>query len=216
MIGGTEALVDRLVQGAAPVRRLRPAWVRAAAYLTVAALVLAGLAAWRGPRADLVVRMADPAFALGLALALATGIAGAWAALMLAAADRARGWILLPLLAALGWVGAVGVGCLGAWEPLDPAAVSGAELGNCLLTAALAGTPLTLAMLWLLRRAAPLRPGLPLAAGALAAAGFAGLALGLLHAIAASAMVLGWTGLVVALALLAHAGAARWWGPRSA
>jgi hypothetical protein len=71
-------------------------------------------------------------------------------------------------------------------------------------------------MLLLLRRACPLRPGLPLAAGALAAAGVTATALTVLHGIAASAMILAWTGGIVALALLAHAAASRAVAPRPA
>jgi hypothetical protein len=212
----TDALIEELARQAGPVRRLAPAWQLVLAYLGLAVLVLAALALWRGVRPDLAARLGEASFALAVGGALLTGATGALAALMLAAPDRSRLWLALPLGSGALWLGAVGAGCLGGWVPLDPAGISREELWRCLTTVALTGTPLTLAMLALLRRACPLRPGLPLLAGALAAAGVTACALTVLHGIAASAMILAWTGGIVALALLAHAAGSRAVAPRAA
>jgi hypothetical protein len=209
MTRDTEALIAALAAHARPVRRLPPPSRRVLAYLGFAALLLAALAVARGPRGDLAERLADPAFLAALAAGLATGIAGALAALMLAAPDRSRGWIALPLATTAAWLAAIGLGCLGNWAPLQPGGIEAAELANCFATVALTGTPLTLAMAVLLRRAAPLRPGLPLLSAGLAAAGLASVALSVLHGVSASVMILAWTALVLALCLGASAAAAR-------
>ena len=209
MTHDTASLLATLVADADPVRRLAPPWRRAGLYLSFAAAVLAGLALLRGVRPDLAAQFGSVDFLLATSSALLTGVTGVLAALLLAAPDRTRLWIALPLASAALWLGAVGLGCLRGWVALEPGALDPAELASCSLTVVLAGTPLTLAMLALLRRAAPLRPALPLAAAALAAAGITATALGLLHSIGASALVLAWTAGIIGLALLAHGLAAR-------
>ena len=203
-----EALLAQLVNSATPVRRLLPPWRRAGLYLGYAAGVLLVLALLRGVRGDLAVQLDSPVFLAGVAGGLATGLAGTVAALMLAAPDRSRAWLAVPLGAAAVWLGAVGVGCLRAWVPIAPGAVTPDELASCFATVVLAGTPMTLGLVWLLRRAVPLRAAAPLAAAALAASGLTSVALSLLHSIEPSVMILGWNGLIVALALLANAIAA--------
>ncbi len=205
----TDDVIAALVADARPVHRLCPPHVRAAGYLAFAAAVLAVLALARGLRGDLAAQMAAPLFGLGVLGALLTGITGTLAALVLATPDRPRSWIALPLPALALWLGAVGAGCLVVWVPIRPGVVTAMELTSCFATVALAGTPLSLAMLWLLRRAVPLRPGLPLAAATLAASGMTSAALSLLHNIDPSAMILLWNGFILALVALAHALAAR-------
>jgi hypothetical protein len=206
----TAALMAALAADAGPVRRLGGPGRRVWGVLLVALVVLAGLVGARGARPDLAQRLGDPVFLGGMLAALATGVGGALAALALAAPDRSRGWIALPGLAALVWLGLVGVGCLGAWVPLLPGMVSAGELVNCALTVALAAAPLTLAMAWQVRRAVPLRAGLPLVAAALGAAGFSAAVLAAVHAIAASALILAWNiGLVGGLGLVHAAIAGR-------
>ncbi len=203
-----DGLLAQLVADAAPVRRLLPPWRRAGLYLAYAAGVLVLLALTRGVRGDLVEQGDSPVFLAGVAGGLATGIAGAVAALMLAAPDRQRAWLALPLAVAGVWLGSVGVGCLRAWVPIAPGVVTPGELTNCFATVVLAGTPITLGLVWLLRRAMPLRTAAPLIAAALAASGLTSVALSVLHSIEPSAMILAWNGFIVALAVLAHSFAA--------
>ena len=202
-----EALLAHLVADATPVPRLLPPWRRAALYLAYAAAVRMVLALLRGLRGDLATQWDSPVFLSGVAGGLATGLAGTVGAMMLAAPDRSRAWLALPFTAAVVWLAAVGVGCLRAWVPIAPGVVTPAELTSCFATVVLAGTPMTLGLIWLLRRAVPLHPTAPLAAAALAASGLTAVALSLLHSIEPSAMILAWNGLIVALALLANASA---------
>jgi hypothetical protein len=74
-----DALVDRLVADASPVRRLWPPAVRLVLWLGLAAAI-AGLAAHAGVRPDVSARLHEPLFALelvvcGLAAALAAALA---------------------------------------------------------------------------------------------------------------------------------------------
>ena len=94
----TDALIDRLVTAAPPVRRLRSPLVRAAGYLAVATAIIAALIAWQGIRADLLLRLTQPAVFLSLGGAIATGVLAAWSAAALSVPGRSRLWLLLPLL----------------------------------------------------------------------------------------------------------------------
>lgn len=197
---GTDALIDRLVTTAAPVRRLRPPLVRAAGYIALAAVVVAALIAWQGVRADLVSRLTQPVFFLGLGGAIATGVLAAWSAAALSVPGRSRLWLLLPLPALLIWLASVGRGCMVNWIALGAGQVQRAEVIDCALSLMLAALPLTAAMLGLLRRAAPIWLGPAVLAGGLAAAGLTSAAMILLHQHDASVMVLIWN--VGALALV--------------
>ncbi len=209
MTRDTDALIEALVARAHPVRRLAPPGWRALGLLTLAGSVLLALVLVRGLRPDLLDCLATTTYVVGVVAALATAIVGTIAALLLAAPDRPRGWIALPLVAAALWLGAVGVGCLRAWVPLAPGMVTATELANCFATVALAATPVSLGLLWQLRRAVPLRPGLPLAAAVLAASGFASVVLSLVHSINASVMILAWNAAIVGALALASTLAAR-------
>ena len=200
---GTDALIDRLVTTAAPVRRLRPPLVRAAGYIALAAVVVAALIAWQGVRADLVSRLTQPVFFLGLGGAIATGVLAAWSAAALSVPGRSRLWLLLPLPALLIWLASVGRGCMVNWIALGAGQVQRAEVIDCALSLMLAALPLTAAMLGLLRRAAPIWLGPAVLAGGLAAAGLTSAAMILLHQHDASVMVLIWNvGTLVLVVLL--------------
>jgi hypothetical protein len=209
MTSGTAALIDAMVRHAGPVRRLPSLPRRTGTFLAVAGAVLVLVVALRGMRPDLAERLAEPLFLAGLLAALATGVGGALASLALAAPDRPRAWIALPLLTALAWMGLVGLGCLGAWVPVAPGSVTATVMADCLATVALAATPLSLVLLRQVRRAVPLRPILPMIAAALAAAGFTAVVVTAVHPIAASAQILAWNIGIVALLALIHALLAR-------
>ncbi|MDA8252282.1 MAG: NrsF family protein [Rhodospirillales bacterium] len=189
---GTEALIAQLAAGAGPVHRLRPVWQRVALWLALVAMLFAVLLGLHGPRGDLGASLADPRFLMSLGGALATGVLGAFAALLAAQPDRGHGWLLLPLPAAALWLGTIGYGCLTDWVRIAPGGMQLGETARCFATLLLLGVPGSGAMLWLLRRAAPLRLEPALGEGALAVAALTASGLMLLHAIAASALVLLW------------------------
>ena len=199
----TSDLIERLVVEARPVRRLRsPVW-RAAGWLTLAVVVVVGLGLLHGGlRPDLAAQLADRWFSVGLIASTTTGVLAALAAFISSLPDRSRLWLLLPAPAALTWLATVGVGCLTNWVAIGPDGVQWGPAAACFATLIAAAIPLSVAMFWMLRHAARLRPASTILAGGLAVAALTATALSLLHAFEASAMILLWNfgtaGLVLA------------------
>jgi hypothetical protein len=199
----TQKLIDALVAGATPVRRLRPPLVRALSWLALAGAILALLAIGHGVRSDLVAHLHQPIFLVSIAAALATGVLAAIAAFMVSLPDRSQSWLLLPLPALVVWVGTIGYGCLTDWVAIGPDGVHLGETLRCFATLVLTSVPLAVALAVMLRYAALLRPAAASLAGALAVAAITSSALALLHDIDATAMILIWNlgtaGVIVAL-----------------
>ena len=187
----TPDLIESLVAKAAPVRRLAPL-ARAAGWLAFAALILGLMAIGRQLRPDLALRLAQPEFAYGLAGSLATGVLAALAAFMVSVPGRSRAWLFLPLPALLLWMATIGYGCLAGWVSLAPAGSPLREESGCFALLLLAGVPLSLAMLIMLRHAARIAPTSVGILGGLAVAGLTATALSLFHAHDASALILFW------------------------
>jgi hypothetical protein len=197
----TEDLIARLAAGLAPVRRVAPPWRTALGWLALAALVIGAAVAWYGFRHDIAERLMLPEERVNIAMALATGVAAAFAAFQLALPDRDSRWALLPLPFALAWVSGLGWGCL-----RDLAEHGSLRLGvslPCMRFIIGFGVPLTAAMLWMTRHAAPIRPGPVSVLGGLAAAAIASVGLSLVHHLDAAAMVLIWHGGSILLVVLA-------------
>jgi hypothetical protein len=187
----TPDLIESLVAKAAPVRRLAPL-ARAAAWLAFAALILALMAIGRQLRPDLALRLAQPEFACGIAGSLATGVLAAIAAFLVSVPGRSRAWLLLPLPALLVWMATIGYGCLASWVSLAPGGSPLAGESGCFALLFLAGAPLSLALLIMLRHAARLAPTAVGILGGLAVAGLTATALSLFHAHDASVLILFW------------------------
>ncbi|WNC93151.1 DUF1109 domain-containing protein [Paraburkholderia sp. FT54] len=206
----TSDLIDVLVADATPVRRLRPPVARAACWLLFAAAVMLFVGIVHGVRADLAVKLHQPVFAAGVAAAVATGILAATAAFVASVPGRSRLWLLLPVPAFLAWIATIGYGCLTNWVTFGPDGMSVGETARCFATLVLVGTPLSLAMLIMLRHVARLSPGPVTMAGSLAVAAITAVALSILHPLDATAMVLLWN-LGVAGLYLSLSG---WYGQR--
>jgi hypothetical protein len=200
----TPDLIESLAAGAAPVRRLRPV-LRAGVWLLFAMLVTA-LMMMRETRPDLAQRLADPGFVLCLGASLATGVLAAIAAFLASVPGRSRAWLLLPLPALLAWMSTVGYGCLANWVSLAPGTSPLAAESGCFAMLVLAGLPLSLVLLLMLRHAARLAPAPVGMLAGLAVAGVTASALSLFHAHDASAIALMWS-LGLALPLSALGGA---------
>jgi hypothetical protein len=188
----TPDLIELLVATAVPVRRLRPPLARAVGWLLFAALILALLAVSHGVRPDLELRLQQPAFVIGIAASLATGVLAAIASFTASVPDRSRRWLLLPVPALLVWLGTIGYGCLTAWVSIGPDGISLGETARCFATLVLVGAPLSLAMLVMLRCAALLAPTPVAIAGSLAVAAMTSTALSLFHPLDATLMILMW------------------------
>ena len=188
----TPDLIDALAANPTPVRHLRPPLTRAACWLLLAALILALLAISQGIRPDLTQRLQDSTFVISMAGALLTGILAAIAAFMLSLPDRSRLWLLLPAPALVLWLSTIGYQCLTNWVSFEPNGVHLGETARCFATLVLTSLPLSLAMLMMLRYAAPLRPTATTLTGSLAVAAITATALSLFHDLDATVMILMW------------------------
>jgi hypothetical protein len=186
----TPDLIESLAANMKPVRRLWPPVTRAACWLLLAALVVALLAVSQGVRPDLATRIHDPSFAAGMVGAILTGVLAAVAAFLVSLPDRSRLWLLLPAPAVVLWLTNIGYQCLGDWVSFGPHGVSIGEATRCLATLVLTSLPLSLAMLVMLRYAAPLRPTAVTCMGSLSVAAITATALSLFHSGDATLMII--------------------------
>lgn len=210
----TPALIDSLAANMTPIRRLRPPFLRAGLWLALAACILILFAAAHGLRANLMERLQEPIFAVGIAASLVTGILAALASFMISLPDRSRLWLALPLPALMVWISTIGYGCLTNWVEIGPRGVV-----QCFATLVLTSLPLSLALLVMLRYAAATRPLAVTMIGSLAVAGVTSTALSLFHELDATVMILMWNLgapiLIVGLAGAFGRRAFSWMAPRS-
>ena len=188
----TPDLIASLAANATPVRRLRPPVMRAACWLLLAAVVLTLLAVNQGIRPDLVQRLQEPAFVVGMAAAALTGVLAAIAAFLVSLPDRSRLWLLLPIPALILWLSNVGYQCLTQWVAIGPDGISLGEAARCFATLVLTSLPLSLAMLVMLRYAAWVRPAPVAFMGGISVAAITATALSVFHSADASVMILMW------------------------
>jgi len=188
----TDELIDSLVERAAPVQRLRPPLVRTALWLGFAGLLIALIAAGHGMRADVVQQLRQPAFAITVGAALATGILSALAAFTVSIPGRSRWWLALPLPPLVVWMSTIGYGCFADWISLGPEGFRFGEELRCAALLVLTSVPLATALAAMLRYAAMLRSGAVALTGGLAIAAITAAVLPLFHDHDATAMILVW------------------------
>jgi hypothetical protein len=206
----TEDMIARLTRDLAPVRRLPSPTTLTLLWLGIAVLVVIAAVAMVGLRHDLAERMAAGLDLRQMAAAALTGVLAALAAFQLSFPDRDRRWALLPLPALALWLGNLGWGCLQDFAAHGADGVRLTTSFPCLAFILGFGLPLSLAMAWLARHAAPIRPGPVAMLGGLAAACITNIGLTLTHHLDAAAMVLAWHG----LAILVTTAAAALLGPK--
>ena len=182
----TDSLIASLGADLQPVRRLPPPGLRAFAWLAVVAAIAAVLLAVHGatPMLQRWAGASDLAWAtLGGVL---TAIGAAWAAFTLAVPGRSRAWAWLSLPGALLWIGASGWGCFR--TDFLHVVAPGTQIANmhqssdCLVFIIGLSIPLSALMVWLLRRACPLRPVLTAVLLGLASAAASACLLQIVHA----------------------------------
>ena len=188
----TPDLINLLAARVTPVRRLRRPAVRAALWLSLAAVVVGLPVIGQGIRPDFWQCLREPGFVIGISASGLTGICAAIAAFMLSLPDRPRRWALLPLPAFAVWVSTIGYHCLTNWVVFDPAGMRLGETARCFSTLVLASLPLSLVILVMLRYAAPLRPTVVALTAGLAVSAIAATAMALIHDLDASLMILMW------------------------
>jgi len=176
-----DQLIRSLAADLRPVRRLRPPLFRALAWLAVLAALAIALAAFANLDAVWQRISAAPDLWLAVIGSTLTAILAATAAFELSVPDAPRAWAVLPLPAALLWVGASGFGCLRGWiAPQSHVAVM-SEARDCLMFIVFLSVPLSALLLAMLRRAYPLYPGLTAVIAGLAVAAAASTLLNFFH-----------------------------------
>ncbi|KQP38467.1 hypothetical protein ASF49_05600 [Methylobacterium sp. Leaf104] len=195
-----DRLVDTLAGGLRPVRRLPApslralAWCAAALGLGLALMPFADLEALRARMAVADLRYA----ALGAVL---TAVAAVVAAFQTSVPGRSSAWALLPLAPVALWIGASGAGCLRDWVVPGADSADMHQTGGCVAFLLTVSIPLSLVLVWMLRRACPLRPNLTAALAGLSAAAAAAALLVPFHPHDATATDLALHALVVGLVI---------------
>ena len=170
-----------------PVRPLRSPGVRAALWLGGVFAVALVLACFANLPSIARRLLAAPDMWLAVAGSAATAVMAAMATFQLSVPGRSPLWALLPLPGVLLWLGASGLGCLRGWAILGAPEAPMAETGHCLMFIVGLSIPLSAALLWMVRRACPLRPNLTASVAGLAVAAGAATLLSFFHPYDASA-----------------------------
>jgi hypothetical protein len=182
-----DALIDALGAELVPVRRLLPPWLRTVGWLALVAVIAALLFAHYGGQPMLRRWAGAPDLAWAALGAVLTAMTAAWAAFALAVPGRARAWAWLPLPPALLWIAASGLGCLRTWLAPGTSIATLHQSADCLVFIIGFSIPLSVLLVWLLRRACPLRPLLTALLVGLASAAASACLLEICHAYDAAA-----------------------------
>lgn len=182
-----DALIDALGAELVPVRRLLPPWLRTVGWLALVAVIAVLLFAHYGEQPMLRRWAGAPDLAWAALGAVLTAITAAWAAFTLAVPGRARAWAWLPLPPALLWIAASGLGCLRTWLAPGTSIATLHQSADCLVFIISFSIPLSVLLVWLLRRACPLRPLLTALLVGLASAAASACLLEICHAYDAAA-----------------------------
>jgi hypothetical protein len=195
-----DALIDALGAQLTPVRRLLPPWLRSVGWLAVVTIIAAVMLWHFG--AGTMLRRWHLAPDLGVAAlgAVLTAITASLAAFALSVPGRSAKWAWLPVPSALLWIGASGLGCLRAHIPgMKVLDMHGAN--ECLIFIISFSVPLSGLLIWLLRRACPLRPVLTAVIVGLASASASACLLEIIHNVDAAASDLLMHALAVAIVI---------------
>jgi hypothetical protein len=199
-----ESLIRGLAADLKPVRRLPAPMVRAFAWLGAVAAIGLGLAIFADLHTMWERITAAPDMWLAVAGSTATAILASIAAFELSLPDARRAWAWLPLPGALLWVAASGFGCLRAWVLPETHVAVLSEARDCLVFIVSLSVPLSALMLFMLRRACALQPGLTAAIAGLAVAAAAATLLNFFHPFDAAATDLTVHAAAVALVVIAN------------
>jgi len=200
-----ESLIQSLGDQLTPVRRLPPPWLRTLGWLTGVAVIAVVLLMHFGATHMIHRWIVEPDIAVAGIGAIITAVCAAWAAFALGVPGRSWRWVWLPLPGFLLWVGASGLGCMRDWLGPDAHIAKFNEASDCLIFIISFSVPLSALMIWLLRRACPLRPVLAAIMVGLASAAASAALLEICHAFAVAATDLLTHAMAVAFVVLANA-----------
>ena len=174
-------LIKSLGAQASPVRRLwSPGW-RTVGWVVLIAAIAAYLLHRYGMGGMMQRWSNAPDQAWASICSVVTGVTAAFAAFVVAVPGRHRAWMWLPVPSAVLWLGASGWGCLTHWSHVFDGAGVMPGGADCLAFIVLSSVPLSALLIWLLRRACPLRPVLAACMIGLASAATSAALLSIFH-----------------------------------
>lgn len=176
-----DRLIGALAANLQPVRPLLSPPLRALIWLALVVVIAAALSMFANLAAMWHRLMATPDMWLAVIGSAATATAAAFAAFELSLPDRSRAWALLPLPAFALWLGASGLGCLRAYVLPGTHVAAMGETRDCLVFIVGLSVPLSAALIFMLRRAYTLAPGLTATMAGLASAAAAATLLNFFH-----------------------------------
>jgi hypothetical protein len=188
----TDEFIKRLAADLQPVRPLRAPWIRAVLWLGIALAFVAAVIWGKLMVIDASQAASDARFMVEQAATLATAVSAAIAAFCSVIPGFDRRVLLVPLVPLGLWLGSVGHGCVEDWLRLGAEGLAIRPDWDCLSMAAIIGIVPAIVLVIMLRKGAPLLPGVTLAMAALAVASVVNLGLQFAHARDASIMVLTW------------------------
>jgi hypothetical protein len=199
-----EDIIRSLIADLKPVRRLPPPGWRALLWLALVAAIAFTLAAVSDRPAVAARLTAAPDMWLAASGSALTMVLAAIAAFQLSLPDRSPLWALLPLPAALLWIGASGAGCLRTWLVAGTHAAGLNDSKDCLAFILALSIPLSALLFGMLRQGHTLRPGLTAAVAGFASASAAATLLVFFHPYDASATDVVVHVMAVALVIIAN------------
>jgi hypothetical protein len=189
--GPTEQLIGRLVDGAEPVRRLRPPLTRAVLWLLGVGAIGTSVILLFAHLALIERRAEDPKLVLELCGTLLTGIAAVIASFHLSLPDRSPGWALVPVPPLVLWIASSGYSCYRHWITYGPDGWELGESAHCFRFILAASVPLGVFLWVVLRQARPLAPARVYAVAGLGVASLAAFLLQFFHPFDVTFMDLG-------------------------
>lgn len=203
----TRALIEQLAGRATAVHPLPSPLKRTLAWLTIAFVLIAAMAASYGLRGDLLAAMTEPAQALEWTGSVLTGVFAAYATFQISVPGRSPSWAWLPALPLVLWLGGIGWGCLQDFSVQGPAAFAfQMHSGECARAIIAMSLPLALVMIIMVRHAGVVRPAPTAMLAALSAAALCSAGVGLFHSGETALMSLVWHfGIVALLSLVSVA-----------
>lgn len=194
MAGGNQdhdavnTMIERLVADLAPVPPVTSPGRTMATWLGVVFAFFVMLLPF-GDFAALIARLQSaPDMWLAIVGAILTSITAAWTAFLFNLPDRTRAWALLPMPPMALWVGASGMGCLREWSLPEFGEIPAHEMIDCFAIIVAVSIPLSVMMLFTLRRGYSLMPRAVLVFAGLSVAAAASVILQLFHPFDATAI----------------------------
>lgn len=188
----SEDLIAALASDTRPVRRLPSPLSRTVRWLLLSSVWVAFIISTTGFRPDLASKLVDARWLLEQGAAIATALFAAAAAFCAVIPGRSRWEHTIPLIPLGLWLVVLGIGCYEVWARYGMDGLVLVPDWACFPYIVTIGIGPAIVAVVMLRRGAPVTPGLALALGALASAALADFGLRLFHAQDASLMVLFW------------------------